>query len=87
MSFSNNYGVNQQYSKLKISQQDLLCRNGCGHYGNTAQEGFCSVCFKLYKQSQVVQPPPRDEAPSVFDFGRAGISGFATLPRAAAAKL
>lgn len=33
-----------------------MCRSGCGFYGNPAQDGLCSVCFKdALKKKQ--QPP------------------------------
>jgi hypothetical protein len=70
-----------------------MCKNNCGHYGNEVQEGYCSVCFKLYKQQQHIRQQqyaaaaaaassPRDDSFNIF--GRSGISsGFATIPKAA----
>lgn len=88
-----------KHYKFKINQQDLLCKNGCGHYGNEIQEGFCSVCYKEYKLAfqpklepssalaiRNVSPAPETSGVQNI-FGRSGISAFATLPRAAAAKL
>lgn len=35
---------------LRINSGDLKCRNGCGFYGNTQFDGFCSKCFRERQQ-------------------------------------
>ncbi|XP_017844072.1 rab5 GDP/GTP exchange factor isoform X2 [Drosophila busckii] len=38
--------------KLRIGQQDLKCRQGCGFYGNTQFDGLCSKCFRERNDKQ-----------------------------------
>ncbi|XP_075161149.1 rabaptin-5-associated exchange factor for Rab5 [Haematobia irritans] len=34
------------HPQLRMPQQDLKCRKGCGYYGNYQFEGLCSKCFR-----------------------------------------
>ncbi|XP_058057824.1 AN1-type zinc finger protein 6 [Anopheles bellator] len=39
-----------------------MCRSGCGYYGNPAQDGLCSVCYKDLLRKK--QQPPVSSTPS-----------------------
>uniref|UniRef100_A0A1I8PDU5 Rab5 GDP/GTP exchange factor n=1 Tax=Stomoxys calcitrans TaxID=35570 RepID=A0A1I8PDU5_STOCA len=52
------------HPQLRMPQQDLKCRKGCGYYGNYQFEGLCSKCFRERNEQRKKLATPSSQAVS-----------------------
>ncbi|XP_005185385.2 rab5 GDP/GTP exchange factor [Musca domestica] len=67
--------------QLRMPQQDLKCRNGCGFYGYYQFEGLCSKCFRERNEQRKKLDQVRTASPTSSVTGGQRHDGISVSPR------
>ncbi|XP_063239391.1 rab5 GDP/GTP exchange factor [Bacillus rossius redtenbacheri] len=65
--------------RLRINQNDLMCKNGCEYYGNSEWDGYCSQChLKSVKNERLKKggERPTDRSSHGERQGKASVAAF-----------
>merc|ERR1712194_849186 len=61
---TNNTMADQPQTKTTTQSEPILCKHGCGFFGNTATGGCCSTCWRKIQKTKTAVAEAQVVAPS-----------------------